>query len=133
MRLRRRRALSKRRLPAGPAPTADGARRIAEAGTEQMIEVRNVGKADFHCNVGNPSCFVASLGQQGEGSLQPELVHARGERCPRFLQECLQIARRNLQAARHCLHTEFRVLKVRGDMVEGGRETRGGDPARAGF
>src|SRR6266571_8400920 len=54
---------------------ADTARRIAEAGTEQPVEVRDIGKADVQRDVGYPAGAVARLGQQRESPLQPQLVY----------------------------------------------------------
>jgi hypothetical protein len=82
-------------------------------------------------DVGYPAGVVAWLGQQREGSLQPQLGDARRESHAGRFDQALQITRRNALVARHRRHIEPRLLEVSGDMVGGGVEARMPERAQA--
>jgi hypothetical protein len=64
-------------VPFATAP--DSAWSIAEAGTEQPVEVRNIRKTNLQRDVGNSACIVERPGKQRESSLQSQLVDVCGE------------------------------------------------------
>src|SRR5882757_604210 len=66
---------------------ADAARRVAEAGAEQPVEMRDVGKSRLPGDLGNRAAVVMLPAQQRERPLQPQLVDARGERHAGFLEQ----------------------------------------------
>src|SRR5215471_11983919 len=97
---------------------ADALRRIAKAGTEKPVEVRNIGKASLQCHVANTDVAFGLCCKERERMFQPYFGDVSGERCPRFLQKPLKIARRDAQTLCHLGHAEFRVREVRSDVVK---------------
>ena len=51
--------------------SADAFRRIAKAGTEKPVEVRNIGKASFQCDVGNSALALPLRSKEHERMFQP--------------------------------------------------------------
>src|SRR5262245_55396507 len=67
--------------------------RIAKAGTEKPVEVRNIGKASPQCDVANTDIARVLCGKRHESLLQPQLGDVCREGCPRAIQHPMQIAR----------------------------------------
>src|SRR5262249_50747495 len=97
---------------------ADAFWRIAKAGTEKAVEVRNIGKASLQCDVANTDIAQVRCGKEHERMFQPQLSDVCRERCPRCLEQPLQIAWRDAQALRHFDEAEFWIGEVRSHVIE---------------
>src|ERR1700677_2868741 len=80
-----------------PLPPACGGRSQAVLAAEQAIEVREVAETRVIGGLVDLARCARLAAQQRERPLEPKLLHAFGEARPGFVEEFMQIARRDSQ------------------------------------
>ena len=93
--------------------------------------MRGIGKSGLQRDIGDAAPAGMRLGQQGESSLEPQLVHVSGERRARFLQQPLQVTRRDTLSVRHRGQRESGFGEVLCNMGERRSQPRRRDCAQA--
>src|ERR1700722_16554817 len=105
---------------------------ISKARSEEPIEMREIGKADFKRNIGDAAIAVGR-DEKVESAVQAVFIDVLGERLPGRLQQPLLVPLRDPQPASKISPGEIGLVKVGGEIFEHGRSPRGDDATDLAF